>query len=129
MTSRSRRSMRKAGATGRRLSGWNRIGGRAFLPALVLFIRRTALPQPKLLDDFETLRGWKPIASEGATLKLSSGEGKNGSAMVMEFDLTGGSGYTIAQKEFRLPLPPDYRFTFDMRAEAPVNNFEFKLLD
>ena len=49
--------------------------------------------------------------------------------MVMDFDLTGVHGYVIAQKDFSIDLTPDYQFTFDMRAEAPVNNFEFKLLD
>jgi len=85
--------------------------------------------QSKVLDDFESLSGWRPIPSEGAKLELVSGKGKNGSALEMDFDLTGTSGYTIAQKDFPIDLPANYQFTFDMRAEAPVNNFEFKLLD
>ncbi len=85
--------------------------------------------QPKLLDDFETLTGWRAIPSEGAKLTLSQGEGRAGKAIVMEFDLTGAYGYTIAQKDFALDLPSNYQFTFDLRADIPVNNFEFKLLD
>src|SRR5260221_10375861 len=79
---------------------------------------------PKLLDDFETLEGWKALPSEGAKMKIDAAQGKTGKAMVMEFDLTGAYGYTIAQKDFPLDLPSNYEFTFDMRAEAPVNNFE-----
>jgi hypothetical protein len=84
---------------------------------------------PLLLDDFSTLSGWKSIVSDGAKLTLQSGEGRAGKSMVMEFDLSGGAGYVIAEKPFPLDLPADYQFTFDLRAEAPVNNFEFKVID
>lgn len=90
---------------------------------------RLASAQPKLLDDFETLAGWRAIPSEGAKLTISQGEGKIGRALVMEFDLTGAYGYTIAQKDFDIDLPSNYQFTFDLKADIPVNNFEFKLLD
>lgn len=100
-----------------------------FLLMSWLLLTRTASAQSILLDDFETLSGWRAITSEGAKLTISSGEGKSGKAMVMEFDLTGAYGYTIAQKDFVLDLPPNYQFTFDIRGECPVNNFEFKLLD
>ncbi len=47
----------------------------------------------------------------------------------MSFDLSAVSGYVIAEKAFELDVPPAYRFTFDLRADAPDNNFEFKLID
>ncbi len=47
----------------------------------------------------------------------------------MDFDLSRVSGYVIAQKDFALDLPADYQCTFDLRADAPVNNCEFKLID
>jgi hypothetical protein len=81
------------------------------------------------LDDFEMLSGWRAIPSEGAEINITSGQGRTGKAMVMEFTLLGVHGYTIAQKDFSLDLPPNYQFTFDMRAECPINNFEFKLID
>ena len=87
------------------------------------------LAQSKVVDDFESLEGWKPITTEGATLALSSVQGRSGNAMVMDFDLRHVSGYVIAQKDVDIDLPADYEFTFDMRADAPVNNFEFKLID
>lgn len=90
---------------------------------------RLSQAQPKLLDDFESLDGWRAIPSHGAKLTLTNEEGKTGKAMVMNFELAGVYGYTIAQKDFPLSLPDNYEFTFDMRAECPVNNFEFKLLD
>ena len=101
------------------------------LTSLILLsgVRSISHAQPRLLDTFETLDGWRAIPSEGAKLTLAQGEGRTGRAMVMEFDLPGAYGYTIAQKDFLLQLPPNYQFSFDMRAEAPINNFEFKLLD
>lgn len=88
-----------------------------------------ARAQSRLLDDFESLDGWRALPSQGAKLELTQEQGKTGKALVMNFELTGVYGYTIAQKDFTLDLPDNYEFTFDMRAEAPVNNFEFKLLD
>jgi hypothetical protein len=88
-----------------------------------------SFPQSKLLDDFADITGWKPVVSEGAKLTLSQGEGKSGRALVMNFDLSGVSGYVIAEKAFAFDLPANYQFTFDMRGETPPNNFEFKLTD
>src|SRR5436309_2764464 len=85
--------------------------------------------QPKLLDDFEDISGWKPIVSEGVALKLSQAAGTSGRALAMNFEFHGGSGYVIAQKKFSLPLPANYKFTFSLKGDCPVNNFEFKLLD
>jgi hypothetical protein len=86
-------------------------------------------PQSRLLDDFETLAGWQAVHSEGAKMNLATAEGKNGHAMVLEFDLSGAYGYASARKDFPIDLPENYQFTFDLRADAPVNNFEFKLID
>lgn len=96
---------------------------------LAVLLPLSSSSQLKLLDDFEALSGWNPIVSEGAKVNIISGEGKSGKGMLMEFDLLGVYGYVIAEKEFVLDLPSNYQFTFDMKAEAPVNNFEFKLID
>jgi hypothetical protein len=47
----------------------------------------------------------------------------------MEFDFLKGSGYGGINKRFPMHLPDNYRFTFWLKAAAPVNNFEFKLID
>lgn len=85
--------------------------------------------QPRLLDDFETFSGWRSVVSEGAKLNVLSGEGKTGKGLVMDFNLQGVYGYVIATKEFDIDLTSNYQFTFDMKADIPVNNFEFKLVD
>jgi hypothetical protein len=96
---------------------------------LMLIVPEGVLSQPKVLDDFESLDGWRAITSDGALLHLQSVPGKSGNALEMDFDLSKVSGYVIAQKDFSIELPEDYQFSFDLRADAPVNNFEFKLLD
>ncbi len=101
----------------------------AVTAALALIAPPCGWSQPVLLDNFDTLAGWRAIVSDGAKLTIGQSPGKAGGAMVMDFDLRGVYGYVIAEKDFPIELPPDYQFTFDMRADAQVNNFEFKVID
>ncbi|MDE3058827.1 MAG: discoidin domain-containing protein [Bacteroidota bacterium] len=97
---------------------------------LLFFSTSTSLPaQTKLLDNFESLNGWTPIVSDGVTMSIESAPGKIGKAMAIHFKFHGGSGYAIAEKKIPLDLPENYRFTFYLRGETPVNNFELKLID
>ena len=106
-----------------------RLGFCALLGATLLGRPAGALAQPRLLDDFETLAGWHAFPSEGAKASLASVPGEHGRALMMEFDLSAAYGYAIARKDVAVDLPVNYQFTFDLRAEAPVNNFEVKLTD
>jgi hypothetical protein len=92
-------------------------------------LQQNLLAQSTILDDFESFAGWNTVVSEGAKLSVSQGEGRTGKGLLMEFDLSGVYGYVVAQKDFHFDLPANYQFTFDLRAEAQVNNFEFKLTD
>ena len=82
-----------------------------------------------LLDDFEDLTAWRPITSEGVSLRLSHAEGRTGRALRIEYDFQGRGGYVIAEKLVSLPLPANYEFSFWIRGTSPVNNLEFKLGD
>lgn len=82
-----------------------------------------------MLDDFETLNGWTTASSQGTHFELAQDAGRNGLGMRLDFDFRGGAGYVIVRKKFSVPLPENYAFTFYIRAEAPANNVEFKLLD
>ncbi|MDP2139082.1 MAG: discoidin domain-containing protein [Candidatus Didemnitutus sp.] len=115
MTPRIRRSFR--------LHLWTLLG------AALLAHPGVAGAQPSMLDDFETLEGWQAFPSEGAKTNLASVQGEHGRALMMEFDLSMNYGHVIARKDFDLDLPDNYQFTFDLRAESPVNNFEVKLID
>ncbi len=83
-----------------------------------------------MLDDFETLEGWQAVPSEGVELRIGEGEGYGGGkSMRLDFDFGEGTGYAIARKEFPLDLPERYELAFRIRADAPVNDLEFKLVD
>jgi hypothetical protein len=99
------------------------------IAALCVAISPGARTQSRMLDTFDTTGGWHTVVSEGAGLTLASVPGKTGNALAMQFDLSKVSGYVIARKDLSVELPDNYQFVFDMRADAPVNNFEFKVMD
>jgi hypothetical protein len=83
-----------------------------------------------ILDDFEDPIAWHAIASEGARIQITEDRGHSGKGMRVDFDFTAGSGYVIIHKDLPpLDLPDNYAFSFYLRAEAPVNHTEFKLID
>ncbi|HEX9654168.1 MAG TPA: coagulation factor 5/8 type domain-containing protein, partial [bacterium] len=88
-----------------------------------------ALAQVTLLDDFEFSAPWQPIASDGVKIDTSTVAGFSGRGIRIDFDFVAGAGYCGIQKPFPMALPANYKFTFYVKADAPVNNFEFKLLD
>lgn len=101
------------------------------LAAAVLFLLAGALAsaQPRLLDDFPSAAGWSAATSEGATATVGHAAGRHGGALVLDFDLSKAYGHAIARKDFAVDLPANYQFTFELRGECPVNNFEVKLID
>jgi hypothetical protein len=46
----------------------------------------------------------------------------------VDFDFHGHAGYAIARKQVSLDLPANYQFVFRIKASAPPENLEFKLL-
>jgi hypothetical protein len=85
--------------------------------------------QTRVLDDFESVEGWTAHPSEGVELRISRDSGFAGSAMRLDFDFRGGTGYAIARRSVPIDLPADWEFAWRMRADAPVNDLEFKLVD
>ncbi|NNC31750.1 discoidin domain-containing protein [Longimicrobium terrae] len=83
----------------------------------------------RVLDDFETLSGWTAHPSDGVELRISADSGAAGRGMRLDFDFHGGTGYAIARKTIPIDLPANWEFGFRMRADAPVNDLEFKLID
>ncbi len=84
---------------------------------------------PRLLDDFAELSSWHAGASDGVRASIHSAEGLDGRALQLDFDLAGTAGYALADRALPLDLPANYEISFYMRADAPVNNFQFKLTD
>ncbi len=103
---------------------------RSTLPFFFLLLAAAPLlAQPRTLDDFEDIAGWQAAPSDGISLTLSQAEGVHGRALRLDFDFHGGAGYAVARKELPFELPDNYEISFQLRAEAPVNNFEVKLID
>ena len=99
-------------------------------PAAALLLSHSAPAQPRVLDDFATIASWVPANSEGAQARLARAGGRQGAgALSLEFDLSRAYGHVIARRELSLELPDNFQFTFDLRADSPVNNFEVKLVD
>ncbi|HVS31616.1 MAG TPA: discoidin domain-containing protein [Thermoanaerobaculia bacterium] len=82
-----------------------------------------------VLDDFTTVEEWEAHPSDGVRLDISTGDGRTGRAMRLDFDFGGGGGYAIARLPVRLDLPENYEFSFWIRGQTPVQTLEFKLLD
>ncbi|MEW6196822.1 MAG: discoidin domain-containing protein [Bacteroidota bacterium] len=85
--------------------------------------------QPKLLDDFNSVEGWRSFSTEGVVVNVSVVDGFKGKCIKLDYNFTKGSGYFGIQSDFPIQLPDNYQFTFYVRAESPNNNFETKFLD
>ena len=83
----------------------------------------------RVLDTFEQLVPWQPGASDGVHASIHPASGPDGAALRLDFDLGGTAGYALAARSLPLDLPANYEIAFDFRADAPVNNFQVKLVD
>src|SRR5688572_23997136 len=88
-----------------------------------------AQAQPRVLDDFATVAGWTAHPSDGTQLTITVDSGYRGTGMRLDFDFRGGGGYVIARKEIPVTYPANYELSFRVRASAPRNNLEIKLVD
>src|ERR1051325_6778095 len=67
---------------------------------------------------------WSAHPSDGVTMTLT----REGAVNKVAFDFRGHGGYAIARRSVNLDLPPNYQFVFRIRADAPAENLEFKLI-
>ncbi len=68
---------------------------------------------------------WTPHPSDGVEMHLRAEAG----ATRLDFDFHGHAGYAIARKQLDLDLPPNYQFVFRIKANAPPENLELKLIN
>lgn len=87
------------------------------------------------MDGFEDLSEWNKIESDGAKVKISSAKGFIGKGIKIDFEFQ-GAGFCGIARRLKLDLPYNYKFYFYLsrrdgypKANAPLNNFEFKLTD
>ncbi|HMN39885.1 MAG TPA: discoidin domain-containing protein [Phycisphaerales bacterium] len=86
-------------------------------------------PPPGFFEGFEDAASWQVITADGVTLQVRPEPGRTGQAVRLDYDFTRGSGYAIIRKEVDISLPPNYRFSYDIRGAGPSNTVEFKLID
>ena len=82
---------------------------------------------PKIIDDFNSLQGWK-IICEG--LKISKKKGVKKDCICLDYDLKGNREWVVISKEFLgLNMPKNYKITFYIKGTGLNNTLEFKLID
>ncbi|HEY0671299.1 MAG TPA: hypothetical protein VGD27_03480 [Longimicrobiales bacterium] len=86
--------------------------------ALTLVVQASARAQMSAL-------GWTAAPASGVEMRLSDDAG----AIKVDFDFHGGGGWAAFRKDTTLQLPENYEFTFRLKADAPTNTLEFKLVD
>ncbi len=96
---------------------------------LAVSCSRPASSAHRLLDGFDDLSAWKAMASDGVTSSIHPVDGVEGRAMRLDFDFAGTAGYAIARRALPLDVPPNYEISFQLRADAPMNDLEVKLVD
>ncbi|MET0733776.1 MAG: discoidin domain-containing protein, partial [Casimicrobiaceae bacterium] len=115
-------------------------GGRRVVIAALAFFAVAHLPQvvsaadatgAVVLDDFAAYKVWKAVASDGVSASIGAAVGPQPEqpALRLDFDLAGTAGYAIVQRWLPIELPANYEITFYVRADAPVNDFQVKLID
>ena len=72
-----------------------------------------------------TIAGWTAHPSDGVEMHLTREAGVNR----LDFDFHGHGGYAIARQRVDLDLPANYQIVFRIRADAPPENLELKLLE
>ena len=83
----------------------------------------------RVLDRFDDIEPWRAIASDGVTASVAHVVDVKRPALRLDFDLHGTAGYAIARRTLPLDFPDNYAITFWLRADAPDNQFQVKLVD
>ena len=83
----------------------------------------------QVVDNFDNTAAWQAVASDGVRASLHGVPGHDGQGMRLDFDFGGAAGYAAARRALPLDFGDDYEISFWLRADAPLNNLEFKLVD
>ena len=92
-------------------------------------VHATPPSSARVLDSFDDLTPWNSVASDDVHASIHRAAGKAGRALRLDFDLNGTAGFAAARRALPLTLPPRYELSFYLRADAPVNAFQVKLID
>jgi hypothetical protein len=107
-----------------------RAGARVLALGVGLLSLVAAAPAGVLLEDhFDAVDAWSVAPADGVEGRISAAEGAVGGGLRLDFNFRTGAGFCAVRRKVDLTLPANYRFTFQIRGLAPVNNLEFKLVD
>lgn len=102
-----------------------------FLLFLLLFVTTSvnAKDAATILDAFDDPTPWHVIASTQVSGSIRPVKTDDGSALCLDYDFNGVSGYVGIQRDLQIDYPDNYRFDFKLRGESPDNDLQFKLID
>ena len=83
----------------------------------------------RILDRFDAPEMWQAAMSDEVRASVHPAAGPSGPALRLDFDLGGTAGYAAARRALPVDLPPNYELSFYLRADAPVNELQVKLVD
>jgi len=83
----------------------------------------------RVLDDFADTSAWHAATSDQVTAKVRGENDGDGSALCLDFDFHGVSGYAAMRRTLPIDYPANYAFSFRVRGQAPGNALQFKLGD
>jgi hypothetical protein len=106
----------------------------AFAWLLAVCAPAIAAAPERILDNFDNLAQWTVQHSDDVSAALRAVDGKAGKALGLDFNFTDAhgnpiNGYATARRALPLDLPENFELSFWVRGEAPVNTFQFKLVD
>jgi hypothetical protein len=111
---------------------WKRRAGKICASLLIFLagiLTAAAQGNPRLLDDFGDPGAWRVVTSNQVSGSLRQVEGVEGSALCLDYDFNGVSGYVGIQRDLALEYPSNYAFSFQLRGDSPRNDLQFKLID
>ena len=66
---------------------------------------------------------WKAVPATGVEMQITQAD-----AIKIDFDFHGHGGYAIARRDGAIELPDNFDLSFRMKAVAPRNTLEVKLI-
>jgi hypothetical protein len=88
-----------------------------------------AIAPARILDAFDAPASWQAVVSDDVRASVHPAVAPAGPALRLDFDLGGTAGYAAARRALPIDLPPNYEISFYLRADAPVNELQIKLVD
>jgi hypothetical protein len=92
---------------------------------LMLSVVGCQLSGSSRLDDQLTTGSWRAIPAKGVDATLT----REQNALRLDFDFHGHGGYAIVRRDGAIELPVNFELSFRMRADAPRNTLEVKLVE